>query len=237
MIVKSKFFSLKYPYIYFFLFIVCISLPILLQRENVFNSSKIKSEREAFENVYDKKLWGEGSGIGSNPDNATPYLQMLQFYFNDPDLNTYIDLGCGDWKLMELINIPSNKQYIGYDLVERIIEENQKKHASNNIHFVRINRLSDFKNVQGDILIVKDVLHHWPIQQINFFLTDILPNFKYALITNDFNLYATNHDIAFADYRPINLEKDPFIPVSQLRILFDYPSHGIIKRVYLYTRD
>lgn len=118
MIVKSKFFSLKYPYIYFFLLLFfCISLPILLQRENVFNSSKIKSEREALlENVYDKKLWGEGSGIGSNPDNATPYLQMLQFYFNDPDLNTYIDLGCGDWKLMELIKSQSDKQYIGYNL-------------------------------------------------------------------------------------------------------------------------
>ncbi|MGJ4731483.1 class I SAM-dependent methyltransferase [Leptospira levettii] len=195
------------------------------------NTSK---EQVAFEKVYDEKKWGDGSGIGSKPENAGPYLKLLQEYLNDPKYKTIVDLGCGDWKLMETMVIPEGKNYVGYDLVSALIDQNSKKYSKKNIKFLVIRQLSDLQLVSADLLIVKDVLHHWPIAHINYFLKEILPNYRFALITNDYNLYALNHDIDFAGFRPINLQKDPFFPVNGLQVLFDYPSHGIIKRVYLY---
>ncbi|EMY61973.1 class I SAM-dependent methyltransferase [Leptospira terpstrae] len=191
-------------------------------------------EQVAFEKVYDEKKWGDGSGIGSWPENAGPYLKLLQESLNDPKYTTIVDLGCGDWKLMETLSIPEEKKYVGYDLVTDLIAQNTKKYSKKNVKFLVIKQLSDIRNVSADLLIVKDVLHHWPIAHINYFLKEILPNYRYALITNDYNFFASNQDIAFAEFRPINLQKEPFLPVIGLRVLFDYPSHGIIKRVYLY---
>jgi len=218
----------------FLLFVLGVSLfwlNVSLVNEG-FQTSR--SEKQAFEIVYDQKLWGEGSGIGSHAENARPYLNLLQSYLNDPRFISIVDLGCGDWNLMSNLSIPNNKLYIGYDLIDGLIKKNRNKYGKKNIQFVTIDRLSDFKDVKGDLLIVKDVLHHWPNEQINYFLANILPNFRFALITNDFNLYSTNPDIHFAEFRAINLQSKPFLTIRELRVLLDYPSHGIKKRVYTY---
>lgn len=194
------------------------------------------AEQEAFVKIYREKKWGEGSGIGSWPENATPYLKIVQEYLYNPKYISIIDLGCGDWKLMETLIIPDDKEYVGYDLVESLIEANKKKYSKKNVKFYTISQLSDLKSTTGDLLLVKDVLHHWPNAHINYFLNSILPNFKNAIITNDFNEYATNRDIQFGDFRPINLESPPFVPIKGLKVVLDYPAHGIKKRIYLYEK-
>ncbi len=195
---------------------------------------EISPEQDAFEKVFYENKWGGGSGIGSWPENATPYLKVLQVYLNDPKYKSVVDLGCGDWKLMETLKFPDEKTYIGYDLVWPLIEQNSKKYAKKNIKFLLIHQLSDVQNVSADLLIIKDVLHHWPVDHINYFLSKILPNYRNALITNDFKPFALNEDISFAEFRPINLKTEPFIKVDGLTVLLDYPSHGITKRIYLY---
>jgi hypothetical protein len=128
------------------------------------------------------------------------------------------------------------KVYIGFDLVDSLIEQNRIKYAKKNIKFQKISQLKDIKNVSADLLIVKDVLHHWPNEHINYFLTSILPNYKYALITNDYNFFASNGNIQFGDFRPINLQAPPFVQIEGLKVYMDYPAHGITKRIYLYTK-
>ncbi|MCW7502748.1 class I SAM-dependent methyltransferase [Leptospira paudalimensis] len=219
--IRSKFIQLIcYLVLFFFSFQSC--------------DQNTSPEQVAFKKVYDEKKWGDGSGIGSKPENAVPYLKLLQEYLNDPKYKTIVDLGCGDWQLMETMVIPEGKNYVGYDLVSALIEKNTKKYSKKNIKFLVIRQLSDIRYVSADLLIVKDVLHHWPIAHINYFLKEILPNYHFALITNDYNLYALNNDIDFAGFRPINLQKEPFVPVNGLQVLFDFPSHGITKRIYLY---
>jgi hypothetical protein len=198
------------------------------------SKEQIFAEKEAFEKVYRERLWGEGSGIGSNPENALPFLKLLQSLLRDPKYKTIVDLGCGDWRLMETLQIPDNKLYIGYDLVENVIHNNKSKFAKKNIQFILIRELREFESVRGDLLIVKDVLHHWPVRQIQYFLKSILPNFKYALIVNDFREDASNHNIDFAGFRPINLQTEPFHLDQNFKVLLDYPSHGITKRVYFF---
>ena len=84
-------------------------------------------------------------------------------------------------------------------------------------------------------MIVKDVLQHWPNHDIQYFLKNILPKFRYALITNDYKENAMNWDINIGGYRPINLEEKPFQFKHDLSVILDYPGSRTIKRVYLYT--
>ena len=194
-----------------------------------------KSEAQAFTEIYDKNVWGKGSGPGSDPQQAKVYLPFLQKYLNNPAMHSILDLGCGDWQLMSTLTIPDSKVYTGFDLVKSVIEENIKKHKKNNVNFQLIHNILDFQSQHGDLLVVKDVIQHWPNDQIQYLLKNILPNFKYALITNDFKPSNSNQDIKFGDFRCIDLQAVPFNVGKEFQVVFDYPSAGIVKRVYLYT--
>lgn len=194
-------------------------------------------EKEAFTDIYKRDLWGGGSGPGSKPENALAYMTMLRGVLLNDSIKTIADLGCGDWVLMEKIKVPNDKIYTGFDLVESVIDKNISKHAAKNISFVKINDINDFVNVKADLLIVKDVLQHWPDEQIQFFLEKILPNFKYALITNDYAKDNSKLKIKHGGFRDLNLQAKPFNKATDdinFKIFMDYPAHGKIKRVYLF---
>ena len=56
----------------------------------------------------------------------------------------------------------------------------------------------------GDLLITKEVIHHWPNKEVDYYFKTIVPRFKYVLLQNG----ATDGpqtDIEFAQWRPLNL--------------------------------
>ena len=211
------------------IYIIITSLLLLMIYFNFYISKPYHNNYTAvFSKIYSYNIWGKGSGIGSDPENAKPYLKLLQQYINDDRIHTIVDLGCGDWQIMSNINIPDNKAYKGYDVVSSVQQANIKKFAKPNIQFYIIQDLEYFKRkkVYGDLLIVKDVLQHWPNKEINYFFKNILPNFKYALITNSImpNLPSLiNRDISLGEFRPIRLMDSPFT-WNNVSILLEYPS-------------
>ena len=204
-------------------------------------SDNLSPERRAFEQVYKSGVWGKGSGLGSAPRYSLPYLFLLQGLLAHNDVQTIVDFGCGDWQLMSTITLPVGKIYKGFDLVESIIQSNVKKYSQPQVTFTQLNNLEEFSTVEGDLLIVKDVLHHWPTEKVQFFLEKMLPHFKYALIVNDFKLPSNkkelkvNGPIEYGEWRALDLQEAPFDKwAKNMEVLMDYPSHGAIKRVYLY---
>ncbi len=192
-----------------------------------------------FGEIYRTEHWGvgEGSGKGSNPNAARSYLALLQEYLNDPRFHTIVDLGCGDWQLMSKVTIPKNKQYYGYDVVPWLIAANNKKFAVDNLHFLTVKHLRDFEKtaVEGDLLIVKDVLQHWPNSEIEYFINKVLPHFKYALITNDYNPRAAhqNLDIMMGYHHPLDLTAAPY-GLKNAHVVLEYAGPEN-KRVLFYT--
>ena len=193
------------------------------------------SMEKAFTNVYQSHRWGEGSGYGSKPENAQPYLILLQKYVVNQKIHSIVDLGCGDWQLMRTIKLPDTTRYDGVDVVKSIVEFNTLHYQKPNIHFHYISDLDRFKFKNYDLLIVKDVIQHLPNKDVSYFLKIILPRFRYALITDDYLKNKSNRDIDAGDYRPIDLEEPPFLVKQGLKVILDYPVSGMIKRVYLYT--
>ena len=211
----------------------------LIKKYNANNYVKI------FSGIYLNNGWEEGSGMGSNPKNAAPYIELLQQYIDDPRFNVIVDLGCGDWQIMNHIALPNNKIYKGYDVVYSIQAANISKFAKSNVQFYNINNLRDFKkqNVYGDLLIIKDVLQHLPNSEVNYFFKDILPKFKYALITNNIvhdelalaQEFTVNRDIYLGEFRPLRLMDSPF-NWRNVTVVLEYPSPGPgIKQVLFYV--
>lgn len=217
---------------------------LILMKDNTLNHkfeeymaqvAQNRSEAQVFTEIYDKNLWGGGSGQGSEPQNAEPYLQFLQKYLNVSHIHSIFDLGCGDWKLMSTLTIPDSKKYEGFDLVSSVINADISHYQKHNVNFHLINDIKDFQNQHGDLLIVKDVIQHWPNDEIQYFLKNILPNFKYAFITNGFHPLNINEDIKTGDFRWIDLQGAPFNVGKEFQVVLDYNAHGTTKRVYMYT--
>jgi len=196
-----------------------------------------QNDQQIFSNIYKNDIWFGGSGAGSDPKYAMPYLKLLQEYFNDTRFGKIVDLGCGDWQLMKRISIPRRKSYVGYDVVQQVIDENNKKFAKPNVQFIAISGLKEIENIKGDLLIAKDVLAHWPNSQVQYFLAKILPNYKYALITHDVsNRFGdkSNIEIKLGDYRPIDITSAPF-NLKNTTVVLEYDSLGYNKVVLFYT--
>jgi len=227
-----------------FITLVFIGLIILISFY-IYQKSKGASDTNIFSRIYKNDKWTKGSGPGSTIENTVEYRKLLQDYFNDHRFRTIIDLGCGDFQFMKLINIPSNKTYKGIDVVHEVIEEDKKLYGKENVQFYFINDLYDIKQgdklFRGDLLIIKDVLMHLPNAKVQYFIDKILPNFKYALITdtvipND-NM---NKDILTGQWRPVDITAPPF-NLENVVTIMDYEKatnrekYWWKKRVYFYT--
>lgn len=205
-----------------------------MKENNLTNFSQV------FSQIYDRNSWGRGSGPGSSPENTKSYRIVLQHHINDKsNIQSIVDLGCGDWQIMSLIQIPENKKYLGLDVVPSVIERNKAEYRKENVDFQLIQDLSEIPS--GDLLIVKDVIQHWPNEQIHEFVKTVLPKFKYALITNCFQAHwgnlqgLYNQDIQIGDYRPIDLTDAPF-NLGNMELYLEYKGGGD-KRTYLWTNS
>ncbi len=152
---------------------------------------------DRFTEIYKKNLWGNGSGGGSTIEfNKDTYNPFIINFIKEHNIKSVVDAACGDWQSSYLIYDQLQEvEYNGYDIVEFLIEDNKKKHPRYNFHHL------DFcANPEGlkpsDLLILKDVIQHWPIRKTVSFLDRIieLNNFKYILISNSSG-QTQDHDI------------------------------------------
>lgn len=189
--------------------------------------------RKTFENIYAKKLWGEGSGWGSSPDNTDTYRKFLNTFMLDNNIRTVIDIGCGDWMFSKLINW-SKQEYLGYDIVAPVITDCIKEYTSSNITFRCANILNDkVKPPIADLYIVKDVLQHWSNSDIKKFFKKTHRLFRYMLITNDFrSTEEVNQDAVMGSFQNIDITKPPFNIPATLEISYgSWNPHQKIKEV------
>lgn len=193
-----------------------------------------------FNRIYSEDLWeGRGSGAGSDPNHAQEYMNMLSSMLQEPKYKVVVDLGCGDWQMMQHISLAEHIQYHGYDVSTVVLERVKSQYSGKNIHFHHIKNFYDFVKlgVKGDLLIVKDVLQHLPNSDVNYFIYNILPNYRWALITNAMDVpewdRKANVDIMIGSARPLLLLQEPF-NLDNTEVLLQYNGPEL-KQVLLYT--
>jgi SAM-dependent methyltransferase len=175
-----------------------------------------KDVQGVFTTIYDRAVWGRGSGGGSNPKNAQPYLRFLRKFLRKNRIRSVVDLGCGDWRLSQNIDW-SGMTYLGIDVVESVVEANTAKFASATVTFRAVNVFATPEQVPAaDLLIVKDVLQHLSNSNVLKIL-DFARKFKFAIITNDHT--DQNEECENGDTRPIDISKPPFAATDAIPAL------------------
>ncbi len=180
---------------------------------NNFSKSKFSklSLKERFELIYNENFWESNesrSGIGSEIKNTKEVLKSLDQIIKDFKIKSIIDIPCGDFNWMSFMDM-KNIEYQGHDIVEQLIINNNKKFKKNNISFFN----SDITNSRldkTDLIFVRDCLVHFSIEDIKKSIFRIKQSRSKYLMSTSFVNVDKNLDIYSADWRPINLEKEPF---------------------------
>ena len=154
---------------------------------------KLKSKKKpwptkkAMEQVYEMNLWGGKefdfySGEGShNLELVTPYIRIIkEFLLSFKTPITVCDLGCGDFNIGKKL-VAHTEKYIGVDIVENLIERNEKLFNIDNLQFHCLD-ISKDKLPKADCVILRQVLQHLSNDEIQNVLNRVKV-YKYLILT------------------------------------------------------
>lgn len=192
------------------------------------------SSQQTFTDIYNKNIWRFGSGRGSLISATKPYRIFLEEFVRQHQVQSIVDFGCGDWQFSQLIDW-GNAEYLGLDVVGDVIERNKKKFARKNIRFeIAPPRPEDIPT--AELLLVKDVLQHWNISEIQNFLHHALPKFQFVLITNCVRPESKmNLEIRTGDFRPLDVRRPPFDIDAQCVLTFEgFGAYSLSTLKYLF---
>lgn len=162
--------------------------PVVTEPAYRANSEAVVGARDVFADVYRRKAWFSAtadrdlySGPGSNPEFGKPYAEAVRGFAVKHTIKTIVDLGCGDFRVGELIAGPPFK-YVGVDVVDAVVDYNNARYGSADIAFVRKDiALDDLPD--GDLCLVREVFQHLSNAQIASAL-DRMRKFKWCLVTD-----------------------------------------------------
>jgi SAM-dependent methyltransferase len=166
-----------------------------------------------FDHIYQFGIWTHGnsavplSGEGSSLAATDSVRSALPSLLRTLDARSLLDLGCGDFTWM--LHVPLEQSYIGVDIVESVVRENQRRYASAGRTFVRLDATRE-PLPAADVVLCREVLFHLSLSDCFAVLGRIRESGARYLIatTDDGTLF--NADIASGDFRILNLRARPF---------------------------
>ena len=175
--------------------------------------------KETFTDIYNTWGFGHGeskSGPGSSLEHTENLRNKIKDLVNEKNIKSVVDIPCGDFHWMKEI-VDSFESYTGGDIVDELIQSNNEKYADDKIKFTNFDLIED-KIPDCDLLIIRDVLGHMPLESGLKVADNILnSNCKYLLTTSWFNvndedyyLKHENFNVPYGRFYSVNLMSHPF---------------------------
>ena len=168
-----------------------------------------KKIEDIFEDIIFNKRWSKKDLCG--PGSSISYTEKLRGQL--PDLlhrykiSSMFDIPCGDFSWMQYVNL-EGIEYLGGDIVEKLIETNKKNYPKYN--FKKIDIIND-SLPDSDLIFVKDCLLHLSNMHIKKTLQNICrSNIKFLLMTNWLEDYDNFRDIETGQGRLLNFLVEPY---------------------------
>ncbi|MCW9707132.1 class I SAM-dependent methyltransferase [Fodinibius salsisoli] len=178
------------------------------------------SMQDTFKEIHQNNHWqGEESlsGEGSSRQQTAKLFTKLPELLRKYNINSMLDLPCGDFSWMQHLDLPVTS-YIGADIVPELIADNRVQYANAQRRFTTLDITTD-PLPEVDLLLCRDCLVHFSLEHIRKALQNINAHNIDYFLTTTFPLCKTNEDITTGDWRPLNLQVEPFnLPDPQLII-------------------
>lgn len=182
---------------------------------------------EVFADIYRTKHWGDGSGVGSSEAEVKPFAEWFNAWFKSKGYTSLVDLGCGDGRTASQLDVG---EYIGVDCVPdsaRLSSQGVLKGA------IILDAYKDVDSIpSGDVLLIKDVLHHWPSAMIREFLACLVGmrrsgSWSAILLVNDCHQRGGPQDCILGGYRALAPTMSPLNEFSHA-VEFSYLHKTVI---------
>jgi len=187
------------------------------------------SAASIWQKIYAHNLWGKGSGPGSSPETTIEYRKFLQGFLSEYKVKTVLDIGSGDWQSSQLIDW-TGIHYRGIDCVKDVLENVKAKfEVKDQIEFYLMDVLKDINELSEwkvDLIILKDVVQHWPTSDITLTLPKLMQQSKHILLTNS-STYGNVTDIGLGDFRSLNRHKEPLSTFSP-KLMLKYSDKEVL---------
>lgn len=198
--------------------------------------------KNTFIDIYEKNRWGDPESV-SGPGSTLEYTQELRKNLSDIikkfSINTIFDAPCGDFNWMQDVIEKNKINYIGGDIVEKLILKNIEKYQTNNINFKEFDITKD-KFPKADLWICRDCFFHLSEENIfdslkNYVESDI-PYFFTTTHVN--NMEFKNKDIISGGFRKIDLFSPPYnFPTNVLYKVNDFIQGFPEREMILLTKE
>lgn len=164
-----------------------------------------------FRDIYRRNHWAgphSPSGQGASPDQVRGLGTALPSLLRQLAVEVLLDLPCGDYSWMRLIELPVAR-YIGADLLPELVQPLEKAYTDARHRFLVLDLTRD-PLPEADLLLCRDCLVHLSFADIGRALSNVLRSGIPYLLTTTFPECEVNEDIVTGDWRPLNLELEPF---------------------------
>ena len=183
------------------------------------------SYKNVFTNIYENFGFGSTesrSGPGSTLEETKLLREKIKDLIKEKNIKSVVDIPCGDFHWMKEI-VFNFESYIGGDIVEEAVKTNNEKYSNSKIKFINFDLIND-EIPESDLLIVRDVIGHLPLDNGKKVIQNILNSkCKYLLSTtwakkindnwtkcNPSDVDRENEGVDYGRFYPVNLMSSPF---------------------------
>lgn len=193
--------------------------------------------KEIFEDIIHNHRWCDVlCGTGSTLANTQSVRENLPLLIKRHGIQSMLDVPCGDFSWMRLVDFGPTFEYIGADIVLSMIEENRRRYPNK---WFRPMDLSKDPIPDVDLVFTRDCLIHLSNQDIWSVLDNIhRSSVKYVMMT----CYVSDPDkpvpnIRTGDFRPLNMHSSPFNFPQPIDSIDDGQDGNISRTMSLWTKE
>jgi SAM-dependent methyltransferase len=161
--------------------------------------------RQVFTDIWERDLWGGGSGPGSGEEFAAPYAGALEGYLAGA---VVVDIGCGDYRVGRRLRC---REYIGIDIVPALIAQLQSQCTSPGVRFLCGDALT-MELPAGEVCLIRQVLQHLSNAVAAALLARLVARYPIVVATDEIRGQGNDDKTTDGGVRAngLYLEEEPF---------------------------
>ena len=221
----------KYRYFNLYYWLRKLSFTKLFQK-NLFLSNNLK-RKIIFNLIFRSYHWRDyhktnnnesDSGVGSDLNVTKQLINDLDIFLKSVQIKSILDIACGDFFWMNrLISKNNDLNYLGLEIVESIVENNNKIFSNQKVKFICADVINEELPKNHDFIIVRDFLIHIKnIDIINLIQKIKKSNCKYFAINNFPNIKSNDEIKGYGHHRYVNIEIPPFNLTNVYKVIDDH---------------
>ena len=214
--------------------------------QNFFFLSDTYKRKIVFNSIYYSNHWRDYnkpknnesvSGLGSDLGKNSTLVNNIKNFISDFKIKKILDLGCGDFNWMKyvILNNDNVKDYLGLDIVDKIIYSNNLKYRNNQILFKSKDVLVEELPDSYDLIIIRDLFIHLKNDEILKIINKINnSSIKFLAVTSYPTSEINKNTNKFGHHRYINMKLDPFYLDRPFKIFDDNENQHNPRKLYIY---